>query len=738
MTTAPRLSSLLILPFLCTAPSLQAEDAPITFSPLWDVTWKDSHQWVEAVSRRRQSIFTAPQAVVVLNEEDLQNTPAPDIAQRLRYEAGIDVYQSRHGQIDIGIRGFAGLNSPRTVAMIDGREFNFDLFGTPLWVGALHPTDIIRAEIVKGPSSVTYGANAFGGVIALKDRDVGDFAELHTLAQVGNHGLFELDATAMGPLGQYNGPGPMYFKISAGSTRRDDFDGLRGFDPGTSFPRARQNDDENTVSDRAQMILGTKLAHDHFIEFEFYRLDIDKWDMIEDLAVGSNDMDIEQTTVGVRLIGPWGEARYLHTDTNEFYSNQITTYNPAADYRYTQGDLNTKQDQFRFQYNKEAGAHFISTGIDYLRWESLSNFWNKDALITDPNSFTTVTTHNRAAFIEDQWQPNDTWTLTNALRVDNHNIVGTNVSPRVAANYKINDDQFMRLSYSSGYRLPSPLEGYLDQYFYDVSEDLEEETIQSVNLGWQTTWNEKKSHLSVDIFYNRSQDTPFFVPIDETEIENNWNDWLAAADPTRAPGPFFIYENIDNPATVYGIELSSEHAFHDEVGKKSNIWLNVTYQNFSFEDDIIYQSDGFDSNPGPPVAILGQFNQNLGDDINGPPDWKASLGANMDRRGWHFSGALRFVSSREVFAFASSQWLTRDQASRDRLDANTFLDLAVGYNWGYESDLNRSLKLSIMDVFDNEHTEIYEVTVAELQDSGENQHTNEVGRTVVLSFNWEF
>ena len=707
---------------------LSAQQEEVTFTPLWDVTWKDDHQWVEAANRRPVLIERAPQAVVVLNDEDLNNTPAFDIPQRLRYEAGIDVYQSRHGQIDIGIRGFAGLNSPRTVALIDGRDFNFEFFATPLWVGALHQTDIIRAEIVKGPSSVTYGANAFGGVISLQDREVGDFSELHTLVQMGSHGHYELDATSLGPLGHLNGPGPFYYKVSFGITEREDLDGLRGLEPGTEFPRARQNDEDNLISSRASFLLGTKLTHDHKLELEYYALDINKWDMIEDLAVGSNQLDLEQSTMGMRLIGPWGEARYLHTETDWFYSNSITTYNAASDYRYTQGYVESSQDQFRFQSTKRINDHHISFGIDYAHWTSFSPFWFKDALLNDDTTWKTVKTINRAAFIEDQWTPKESrWTINTAVRVDHHNIIGTNTSPRIAANYQIAEDQYARLSLSSGYRLPSPMEGYLDQYFYAISDDLEEETINSINVGWYKNWDEQAT-LSVDLFYNRTNNTPFFIPVDEAEAAANF----ALATPTRAPGPFFVYENTDNPATLYGAELSSEYTFEEQ---NTTTWVNITYQDFAFEDDIVYQSDGFTAGP----FTLFQFDQNLGDDINGPPDWKVSVGANWesDKQPWQVSVAARYVSEREVFAFASSQWLTRDQASRATLDDYLVFDASVAYNWGYEQDAKRLLKLSVMDLFDQAHTEIYEVTVDELIDSGENQHTNEVGRSVVLSFIWE-
>ena len=131
-----------------------------------DLMILDEAVWVEAASRRKQNIATAPAAVTVLSREQLWDGPARTVPDRLRYTTGIEVAQWRHGLFDVGIRGTSSLNAPRTVALIDGRSFAHEHLGFLQWNGAI-PLSDISIEVVKGPSSVAYGANAFGGVIIL-------------------------------------------------------------------------------------------------------------------------------------------------------------------------------------------------------------------------------------------------------------------------------------------------------------------------------------------------------------------------------------------------------------------------------------------------------------------------------------------------------------------------------------------------------------------------------------------
>ncbi|MFM2090205.1 MAG: hypothetical protein RLZZ127_694, partial [Planctomycetota bacterium] len=99
MRTVPLVTALAALAAL---PAAEAE--PVDPGPA-DVGLVDERRWVESVSRRRQRIETAPQPVTVLLPEDLDLWPASTLPDRLRTIGGADVYQSRAGQYDVGLRG---------------------------------------------------------------------------------------------------------------------------------------------------------------------------------------------------------------------------------------------------------------------------------------------------------------------------------------------------------------------------------------------------------------------------------------------------------------------------------------------------------------------------------------------------------------------------------------------------------------------------------------------------------
>ena len=79
-----------------------------------DLSLIDERLWVEAAAHDAQPLSIAPARVEVLTEEDLLYSPAATLPDRLRYVPGIDVYQHLHGQFDVGLRGYNGLNTPRT------------------------------------------------------------------------------------------------------------------------------------------------------------------------------------------------------------------------------------------------------------------------------------------------------------------------------------------------------------------------------------------------------------------------------------------------------------------------------------------------------------------------------------------------------------------------------------------------------------------------------------------------
>jgi iron complex outermembrane receptor protein len=160
---------------LAIAAYLPAGEAPVTALGAGDVELLDERAWVESVSRRRQDVASAPAPVEVILVEDLLLSPASTVPDRLRYVAGVDVYQLRNGQYEVGLRGYNdGPFNSRILVLQDGWQFRQPEAGVPLWSGSIDYSDLERIEVAKGPASVTYGENAFGGVISLTSRPVPD------------------------------------------------------------------------------------------------------------------------------------------------------------------------------------------------------------------------------------------------------------------------------------------------------------------------------------------------------------------------------------------------------------------------------------------------------------------------------------------------------------------------------------------------------------------------------------
>ncbi|MFW5828778.1 MAG: TonB-dependent receptor plug domain-containing protein [Planctomycetota bacterium] len=705
-----------------------------------DVSFLDDSQWVEQVSRRRQLLAEAPQAVTVIDFGQEATLPPWTVPDRLRYEAGIDVYQVRHGQFDVGLRGWNELGGMRTLVVVDGREISTQSLGVVPWLSHLFLSDISRIEVVKGPSSVTWGANAFGGVIGVRGRRAADVQEMHGWFDIGTDGLLDVDATALGPI-HLSGDKRMSYKIAVGGMTRDDLPGERGLAPDGSNHLGSQSGDDDHDAIRARARLGLEWGEDWELAGSLAWYDLSTWELVEDLTIGSNDTSYEEWIAGTHLRFPGGSLDWLHGESDQDYRNQKSTFVPPLAnvelYRYTQVGLDNVGDTVRGQVQHELGKHFISLGSEWKRWESTSNFWDIDARYEDRTTWASVDYHNWGVFAEDQWQPTPRWTLSTGLRYDDHSVVGDNLSPRLAANYRYTETDFVRAAYSSGYRLPNAFELFIDEYFFTTDEDIEAEHIDSVDIGWRRELGGSRDHIVLGAFFSRATDVIDFEPLDEAGMQANYLDWLqnhaGQNDFTVPPGPFFQNTNIDNPITIYGIEASIHDSIADDRGR---IWLTTTWQQFEREHPLRYQSDGFISNPETGERLFA-FDFELDEEANAPPEWKATLGMEWNWHGWFGSSVLRYVDEQVFFAFPASNFKNGTRLGTSKRDDYLALDLALGYRWD-ASGYRRFVRLSALDVFDSAHMEGTEVDDDVLALENEHQRASRIGRQLALVAAFEF
>jgi|GEM_PF-3739607 len=102
--------------------------------------------------------------VIVIGPEEIKNLPVNSVQGLLQYALGVGLEQRGIDgvQSDVTIRGG---NSEETLIMIDGVGINDPQTGHHNLNLPVPLQDVQRIEILEGPGSSIYGANAFSGVI---------------------------------------------------------------------------------------------------------------------------------------------------------------------------------------------------------------------------------------------------------------------------------------------------------------------------------------------------------------------------------------------------------------------------------------------------------------------------------------------------------------------------------------------------------------------------------------------
>jgi iron complex outermembrane receptor protein len=131
---------------------------------------------ITSVSRRPESLATAPAAVFVITGEDIRRSGAINIPEALRQAPNLEVARLNGFSYTISARGFnSAVSSNKLLVLVDGRSVYSPLASSVFWENVSAPlADIARIEVISGPGGTLYGANAVNGVINIVTKDSGD------------------------------------------------------------------------------------------------------------------------------------------------------------------------------------------------------------------------------------------------------------------------------------------------------------------------------------------------------------------------------------------------------------------------------------------------------------------------------------------------------------------------------------------------------------------------------------
>lgn len=191
---------------------------------------------VASVSKTSESLREAPATVVVIRADEIEQRGYLDLEQVLHDLPGFDISRG-NGETYSNFyqRGFRSKDNDRILLLVDGVEQN-DLTTSVAHLSRQYPvSNIDRIEVVYGPASTIYGANAYSGVINIitkpaeafipQDKSFGFLAQ----ATAGSFGTRSTDLTLAGR----DRNGSVAWSVTGRFYRSDEMD-LSGF-PGWSY-----------------------------------------------------------------------------------------------------------------------------------------------------------------------------------------------------------------------------------------------------------------------------------------------------------------------------------------------------------------------------------------------------------------------------------------------------------------------------------------------------------------------
>jgi len=233
---APTLIAVLLLGALCLAVPALAQEAGQEASQDSDAaaaapSTQDTVEDVIVVtaSRSEQRLQEVPAAMTVITGVELEQIPADDYGDVLRTVPGLNVAQMSARDIQITGRSATNSLAASQLVLLDGRTVYLDFFGFVMWdLLPINPREIKQIEVVRGPGSAVWGANAMTGVVNLITKTPSEM--VGTDVMVGGGELSTLFAS----ISHARASEKVGVKVSASYYEQDPFDRPTGVIPGTT------------------------------------------------------------------------------------------------------------------------------------------------------------------------------------------------------------------------------------------------------------------------------------------------------------------------------------------------------------------------------------------------------------------------------------------------------------------------------------------------------------------------
>lgn len=426
---------------------------------------RDLDQIVVTATRTAISASDALAPVQVIDRDAIIRSQARSLPELLRGRAGISI-SNQGGAGKLTTLFMRGSESDHVLVLVDGVRMGSSTSGLVSFQNL--PLALVdRVEIVRGPRSSLYGADAIGGVIQIFTRRDRDGVAPRASVTAGSHGLREASAGLGGGLGG-GGNARGWFGLDAAYQRTD---GIDACDVATPTPFSggcfisQPEPDRDGYRNRSVSLRGGIDIGETF-ELEAHAL----------RAEGETEFDGDFTN-GAETVQQVIGGRASWTPSQRFELQLTAGRNVDASDNFIDGSFNgffdTDRDSATLQGDVTlAQDQLLTLGLDWLR----------DRVESD-TSYDQIQRGNRAAFAQYQATVGR-HSLQAALRRDDNDQFGDATTGSAAWGIGFGERWRLSAGYGTAFKAPTFNELYFP-FFGNPSLQPEESATWEAGLAWR-------------------------------------------------------------------------------------------------------------------------------------------------------------------------------------------------------------------------------------------------------------
>ena len=491
-------------------------------------------EFVSIATGYRQPISQAPSTATVITAEEIKTLGATDLDQALETVPGLHVSRSPLFNNPIyEMRGLYSAYNPQVLMLINGIPITnlFQGDRNLIW-GGMPVKNIARIEVVRGPGSALFGADAFAGTINIITKSAQDINGTQAGVQSGSfdtrdawllHGgqwgaldvafslelkqtnghkeIIDIDAGSAAPINASLAPGP----INAG---RDSIDARLDISRDNWRLRlgyqGRNNVETGAGIAQALDPIG-KASSDRFnADLSYHNPTFtDNWE----LKAQASYLDVNQETKNLNLFPPGAFGLFP----------EGLIGNPNVYERHMRlGTSGLYKGVKNHQITLGAGLY----AGDLYKTKETKNF--SPAILPPLGSVVDVSDtvpflrpHQRDVYyslVQDEWTFRPDWALTAGARWDHYSDFGDTVNPRLALVWQTRFDLTSKLLFGRAFRAPS----FTEQYSINNPVTIGNPALRPETIGtWELVFDYRPLtdlHTDFSLFRYKSSNIIRFVP----------------------------------------------------------------------------------------------------------------------------------------------------------------------------------------------------------------------------------